>query len=158
DTRAGAAARRVFGGAGAARHCHRSAEVARRPARNGGMSAVASESPLQWQRVTGPPRVIAHRGASRAALETPLAAFRAARNAGGPGVELDVMRCRSGDVVVFHDDDLKRLFGRSERVDALSLSALRQHDIPTLEEALEEIGSRLLVNVELKTDRRRGDP
>jgi glycerophosphoryl diester phosphodiesterase len=121
------------------------------------MSAVASDSPLQWQRVAGPPRVIAHRGASRDALENTLAAFRAARVLGAHGVELDVMRCATGDVVVFHDDDLKRLFGRRERVDALPLAALREHDIPTLEEALEEIGARMLVNVELKTERRRGD-
>src|SRR5262249_61028502 len=86
-----------------------------------------------------------------------LTAFRGARNAGADGVEVDVMRCKSGDVVVFHDDDLKRLFGRRDRIDALPLSALREHDIPTLEEALEEIGARMLVNVELKTDRRRGD-
>jgi glycerophosphoryl diester phosphodiesterase len=121
------------------------------------MSAVSHDAPLAWERVHGPPRVIAHRGASHQALENTIAAFRAAKTAGAHGVELDVMRCGSGDVVVFHDDDLKRLFGRPERVDALALAALREHDIPTLEEVLEELGPRMLVNVELKTERRAGD-
>jgi glycerophosphoryl diester phosphodiesterase len=119
---------------------------------------------LEWKQGVSPPRVIAHRGACRDAIENTLAAFRAARAAGAHGVELDVMRCASGEVVVFHDDDLTRLARRSERVDALPLDALREVDlgggegIPTLEEALEEIGPRLLVNVELKTDKWRGDP
>jgi glycerophosphoryl diester phosphodiesterase len=112
-----------------------------------------------WWRAAAstPPLVIAHRGASRAAPENTLAAFRKARAFGADGVELDVMRCKSGEVVVFHDDDLARLAGRRERIADLPLAALREVDlgggagIPTLEEALEEIGD-LLVNVELKTD------
>jgi glycerophosphoryl diester phosphodiesterase len=121
------------------------------------MSAVSQDAPLLWERVHGQPRVIAHRGASHEALENTIAAFRAAKIAGAHGVELDAMRCGSGEVVVFHDDDLKRLFGRRDRIDALPLAALREHGIPTLEEVLDELGPRMLVNVELKTERRRGD-
>jgi len=101
--------------------------------------------------------VIAHRGASRDAPENTLAAFRLAGELGADGVELDVQRCASGEVVVFHDDDLERLAGRCQRVDALPLDALREVDlgagqtIPTLEEALAQLAPRMLVNVELKT-------
>jgi glycerophosphoryl diester phosphodiesterase len=102
------------------------------------------------------PLVIGHRGASARAPENSVEAFARARADGADGVELDVLRCASGEVVVFHDDDLKRLGGRPERIDALSLAELREvrlkgeARIPTLEEAFEACGPDLLVNVELK--------
>jgi glycerophosphoryl diester phosphodiesterase len=102
------------------------------------------------------PLVIAHRGASADAPENTLAAFRRARNDGADGVELDVMRCATGEVVVFHDDDLLRLGKRSGATRATTLSALREIDlgggerIPLLDDVLEELGP-LLVNVELKS-------
>ena len=110
-----------------------------------------------WGRRDGaPPLVIAHRGASHDAVENTLAAFRLAREQGADGVELDVLRCATGEVVVFHDDDLERLGGRPGDVRATSFAALREIDlgggerIPTLDEVLEELGP-LLVNVELKS-------
>jgi glycerophosphoryl diester phosphodiesterase len=110
-----------------------------------------------WARPTpGGPRIIGHRGASAHAPENSLAAFRRAEVDGADGVELDVLRCATGEVMVFHDDDLTRLGDRPERIEALSLAALREvrlksgASIPTLDEALEACGDRLLVNVELK--------
>lgn len=100
--------------------------------------------------------MIGHRGASAHAPENSLEAFRRAAADGADGVELDVLCCGSGEVVVFHDDDLRRLAGRPERVDALPLPALREVRlasgvcIPTLDEALEVCGPDLLVNIELK--------
>ncbi len=100
--------------------------------------------------------MIAHRGASHEAVENSLAAFRLARAQGADGVELDVMRCATGEVVVFHDDDLRRLGGRDAMVRATSFAELRKIDlgggerIPLLDEVLEELGP-LLVNVELKS-------
>jgi glycerophosphoryl diester phosphodiesterase len=104
----------------------------------------------------GRPLVIGHRGASAEAPENSVAAFARARAVGADGVELDVLRCRSGEVVVFHDDDLTRLGPRPERIDELTLAELREvrlgsgSSIPTLEEALEACGPELLVNIELK--------
>jgi glycerophosphoryl diester phosphodiesterase len=100
--------------------------------------------------------VIGHRGASALETENTAAAFRRARNDGADGVELDVLLCATGEVVVFHDDDLSRLAGRPERIADLSYAALREvrlpkeTAIPTLEEAFEACGPALLVNVELK--------
>jgi glycerophosphoryl diester phosphodiesterase len=77
---------------------------------------------------------------------------------GADGVELDVMLCASGEPVVFHDDDLRRLAGRPERIAAMPLRVLRDvplsggGTIPTLDEALEACGPDLLVNVELKVN------
>jgi glycerophosphoryl diester phosphodiesterase len=103
------------------------------------------------------PLVIGHRGASAVEPENSVEAFARARADGADGAELDVLACATGEVVVFHDDDLARLAGRPERVDALSLAALREvrltsgARIPTLEEAFEACGPDLLVNVELKS-------
>jgi glycerophosphoryl diester phosphodiesterase len=103
-------------------------------------------------------RILGHRGASALAPENTLAAFRRARADGADGVELDVMACRTGEVVVIHDDDLERLAGVRARVAELSLPALRDvrlaggERVPLLDEVLEELG-RLLVNVEVKATR-----
>jgi glycerophosphoryl diester phosphodiesterase len=110
------------------------------------------------RRPPGSPLLVGHRGASALAPENTVEAFARARADGADGVELDVLACASGQVVVFHDDDLVRLAHRPERVGDLSLAALREitlvgaggGHIPTLEEALEACGPTMLVNVELK--------
>ena len=102
------------------------------------------------------PFVLGHRGASAVATENTLAAFRRAMADGADGVELDVQRCKTGEVVVFHDEDLRRLGGRPERIDQLAFAELRRTtlagggEIPTLDEALDACGPRALVNVEIK--------
>lgn len=104
------------------------------------------------------PLVIGHRGASARETENTAAAFRRARTDGADGVELDVLLSATGEVMVFHDDDLARLAGRPERIADLPYRALREIQlpggttIPTLEEALEACGPELLVNVELKAN------
>lgn len=103
-------------------------------------------------------RLWAHRGASAVETENTLAAFERARQDGADGIELDVRLDASGEVVVFHDDDLQRLAERPERVEDLSRQeraavVLRGgHHIPTLAEALAAAGP-LEVNVEIKSSR-----
>jgi glycerophosphoryl diester phosphodiesterase len=100
--------------------------------------------------------VIGHRGASAIESENSAAAFARARADSADGVELDAMICGTGEVVVFHDDDLVRLGRRPERIADTSFAVLRAATltsgatIPTLEEAFEACGPDLLVNVELK--------
>lgn len=118
--------------------------------------------PFPIPRVAGRPLVLGHRGASRDAPENTLAAFRLALAQGADGVELDVRRCRTGEVVVFHDLDAKRLTASSLRIGQSSLVELRQLDlgrgerIPLLREVLQALPDAVL-NVELKSDRV-GDP
>jgi len=118
-----------------------------------------------WQRrPPGSPLVIGHRGSSALEPENSVPAFRRAASDGADGVELDVLCCATGEVIVFHDDDLRRLASRPERIADLSYARLREVRlssgavIPTLEEALEACGPRLLVNVELKTEGLMGGP
>lgn len=111
-----------------------------------------------------PGRVIAHRGGAGEWPENTLPAFAAAV-ALGVGIELDVRRCASGELVVVHDADLRRLCGVDRRVDALGLEALRGLSlrapawagpplvIPTLSEVLEQVAGRVPVDIELKAER-----
>ncbi len=104
--------------------------------------------------------VIAHRGASAVETENTVPAFARARADGADGVELDVMTCGTGEVVVFHDDDLARLGHRPERIADTPFAVLRQvrlasgAAIPTLDEVFEACGPDMLVNVELKLPNR----
>lgn len=102
---------------------------------------------------------IAHRGLWRTggAPENSLAAFEAACRA-GYGIELDVRLTADGEAIVFHDEALDRLTASSGLVEertADELSALMllgsDQAIPTLQAALDLIGARALVLVELKT-------
>jgi glycerophosphoryl diester phosphodiesterase len=111
------------------------------------------------------PLVYAHRGASAAAPENTVAAFAAARRLGADAVECDVMACKSGELVVCHDERLDRLAGIPAAVRDLPLAALRElavlaerfpgtrAGIPTLAEAVEAGGPDLVWNIELKVDR-----
>lgn len=99
--------------------------------------------------------VLGHRGASAHAVENTMAAFERARDDGADGVELDVRLARDGQLVVFHDEDLRRLAGRAERIADLDTGQLARVElaggerIPRLEEVLEALVP-LLVNVEIK--------
>ncbi len=117
--------------------------------------------PESWWRER--PLVLAHRGASRVAPENTLAAFRRAAELGADGVELDVYLSQDGVPVVIHNLWVDLTTDGTGKVTDLPLSELRALDagshflpafagerIPTLTEALEEVGKRLLVNIELK--------
>lgn len=109
-----------------------------------------------WRRYRDRPLVIAHRGASSELPENTLAAFRRAAEHCADGIELDVQPCATGELVVFHDDQLARLTGQPFPVAATSLAVLRKlrvggEPIPTFAELMEELEpTSLRVNVELK--------
>ncbi|MFJ4563238.1 glycerophosphodiester phosphodiesterase [Streptomyces caelestis] len=65
-------------------------------------------SPAQAAAGDGRPLVIAHRGASAYAPENTLAAVDKAAELGIRWVENDVQRTRDGELVVLHDDNLRR--------------------------------------------------
>lgn len=105
-------------------------------------------------------RNFAHRGlhkVDKSVPENSLAAFALAADA-GYGIELDVQLTRDGTVVVFHDDDLKRVCGVDARVDELTYNELcdlrlcgTEEGIPLFSEALTLVNGRSPLIVELKT-------
>jgi len=112
------------------------------------------------------PRVVAHRGASRAAPENTLAAFRMARSLGARAVECDVRLTADAVCVVIHDPDTRRTTGHPgllSRYTAGEIAALEAggdadgrfagEGIPTLREALELFHAEgLAANLEIKAD------
>ena len=88
--------------------------------------------------------VIAHRGASAAAPENTIEAFRLARELGADWVELDVRRTADGVVVVHHDAHL----ADGRMVGDLAVDDLPEH-VPSLAEALEACEG-MGVNIEIK--------
>jgi glycerophosphoryl diester phosphodiesterase len=109
------------------------------------------------------PIILGHRGASAEAPENTLAAFRLAVEQGADGVELDVWRCGTGEVVVHHDADTARTGRVARRVSSTPWAELRRLDvgswkderfagerIPLLVEVLDALPSAV-VNVELKS-------
>ena len=52
---------------------------------------------------------IGHRGAKGHVAENTLASIQKAMELGADGIEIDVFRCFSGEIVVFHDKTLNKL-------------------------------------------------
>ena len=113
-----------------------------------------SDRPLIW----------GHRGASAEAPENTMVAFELAARMGADGVELDVQRCGSGEVVVLHDESLGRTTGRAALVAETPWQVVRTLDagarkaprfagarVPLLAEVL--AGTQVLLNIEIKSDR-----
>jgi glycerophosphoryl diester phosphodiesterase len=99
----------------------------------------------------------AHRGLHGPGVpENSLAAFRAAVDAGA-GIECDVRLSGDGQVVVFHDHDLRRLCASALTVEATTASILtgqRLFDtgepIPRLRDLLDLVAGQVPILIELK--------
>jgi glycerophosphoryl diester phosphodiesterase len=111
-----------------------------------------------------PVLVLAHRGASAAAPENTLAAFRLAVEQGADFVELDVQESADGEVLVIHDSDLMKVGNSPMKIWEHTAAELRTVDIgsrvgpqfsgervPTLAEALAVCKGKARVDVELKS-------
>lgn len=102
------------------------------------------------------PRTVGHRGASALAPENTLRAVELAIAHGLGLVEVDVHTSRDGALVVIHDEDLRRVAGRPERVADLTVAELARVElgagqgVPRLQEVLTLARGRIGVYVELK--------
>jgi glycerophosphoryl diester phosphodiesterase len=102
-------------------------------------------------------RPIAHRGLhNQTAPENSLSAFSRAVEARVP-IELDVHTTADGEVVVFHDDNLRRLTGVDTAVREVAWSALAGlrlagtvEPIPRLREVFDLVGGRVPLLIEVK--------
>lgn len=108
-------------------------------------------------------RILGHRGASADFPENTMEAFSGAMAQRADGVELDVMRCATGELVVCHDEWLDRLAGLHWEVLTTPWWKLRQADVgtslgfpparlPLLHDVLDALGEKAFINVELKCE------
>ena len=99
---------------------------------------------------------IGHRGACGYVPENTIESIEKAIALGVDGVEIDIFKCKSGELVLFHDQTLNNLVGRSERIEELTLEELNEclimnkYSIPTLKKVLETVKPPLFINIELK--------
>ncbi|MBI1275827.1 hypothetical protein GC177_07635 [bacterium] len=102
--------------------------------------------------------IIGHRGAAGHVLENTLASFDHAISLGVDWVEMDIRRCASGELVVFHDDTLTRLGETTDLVSDLNwddLSAMKLeggYHIPSLAQTLDHLQGRARLCIELKEE------
>lgn len=100
--------------------------------------------------------VIGHRGAKGHLAENTLPSIAKAIELEVDGVEIDIFQCASGELVVFHDKTLEKLTNAEGYIEALDLDSIQRIEvldgftIPTLEEVLDLIRGRVILNIELK--------
>ena len=114
--------------------------------------------------------ITAHRGDNTSAPENTLSAFENAVESGADVIELDVRETKDGEIVVMHDESLRRTCGVNKKVGKLTYEQLLQYTptksykgsnksdfadekIPTLREVLELVGDRAQLNIEIKSAR-----
>ncbi|MBI9098678.1 MAG: glycerophosphodiester phosphodiesterase [Spirochaetaceae bacterium] len=111
------------------------------------------------------PLLFGHRGCPKLAPENNLSSFKKILEFRVPGVELDVQICRSGELVVYHDNNMKRTTGFDGYIVDHDLTQIRSLDngsffseefknekIPLFEEVLQLLGDKVYYDIELKAD------
>ena len=102
------------------------------------------------------PLVIGHRGAMGYVAENTIPSIEKAIELGVDGIEIDIFKCASGELVVFHDVMLDKLTDLTGKIQEKSLDSLKKakvlgaYEIPTLNEVMNLIDGRLILNIELK--------
>lgn len=111
------------------------------------------------------PLIFGHRGNSSAAPENTMEAFSLCRDQGIDGIEFDVHLCASGELVVSHDFNVRRVTGHDGIIEKMTYEELRSLDtshfredipyatrMPLLREVFDEFGKDLIFDLEMKSD------
>ena len=99
---------------------------------------------------------IGHRGAAGYAPENTISSIQKALDLNAKGIEIDIHRCRTGEIVVIHDETVDRTTNGSGNVTDLSWQDLQElrigtyETIPCLETILDMLPKSILLNIELK--------
>lgn len=124
-------------------------------------AAVAATSVTQVARKK--PAVVAHRGGKKTVPENTMAAFRAAIEQGADGIELDIHKAKSGELVVIHDADISRTTDGAGHVPDMTWAELQtasagakfdpkfaSERIPLLSDVLKLVNGKVVLNIEVK--------
>ena len=102
------------------------------------------------------PLIIGHRGAMGHVTENTIPSIKKAIELGVDGIEIDVFKCKSGEIVVFHDKKLDRLTNSSGYIEDLSYDSINKikvmgkYRIPQLIEVIDILPNEIFLNIELK--------
>jgi glycerophosphoryl diester phosphodiesterase len=108
-------------------------------------------------------RILGHRGASHDFPENTLEAILGAQAQGADGIECDVMKCATGELVLCHDENLLRLAGQNIEVAKTPWNILKSIDvgsslgfgparIPLLSDVYDAVKKDFALNLEIKCD------
>jgi len=109
------------------------------------------------------PLIISHRGDCIRGIENTIDACEKAIQNGANGLEIDIRQTGSGEIVVFHDFSLKRMFDMPGYVGRTAFDQLRTYPykhsidgaepqyIDTLDNFLEHFNNRIPINLDAKT-------
>src|SRR3989338_4292016 len=101
-------------------------------------------------------QTMGHRGAAALEPENTLRSFRKAIEIGVDYVEFDIHRCKSGELVVIHDETVDRTTNGKGFVADLTLQQLKKLDagkgeqIPALQEVIDCCKGNVKMQIELK--------
>ncbi len=101
-------------------------------------------------------QLFGHRGAKGHAPENTVLSVQKALTFDVDGIEIDVFRCQSGEIVVFHDKSLDKLTNGSGKIEEKTLrqlstlKVLGSEPIPTLDKIIGVINGSARLNIELK--------
>lgn len=108
--------------------------------------------------------IVAHRGGAMFAPENTLAALRESIDSKADYAEIDVQETKDGELVIMHDSNFERTTGVKKNVWEVNLDEVGQYDagirtayrykgekIPTLEEMIQEAGTKIKLMIELKS-------
>ena len=106
-------------------------------------------------------KIFAHRGGMLEYDENTISAFQETFKKGIRGYEVDVRMTKDGHLVLFHDDNFKRIVGKEGSIEELTLSeikalkTLKGNPIPTVDEFLNFLKDKdgLYVEFEMKTQK-----
>jgi glycerophosphoryl diester phosphodiesterase len=112
--------------------------------------------------VNNKPLIISHRGDRTQAVENTIAACEIALAAGADALEIDVRETGSGELVVFHDFSLKRMFNQNGYVGRIPLKDLLSFPyknnpakepqfIETLDAFFDHFKNKVPINLDAKT-------
>ena len=100
----------------------------------------------------------AHRGVHNIYPENSIPAFEEAINL-GLGIELDIHLSADGKLVVFHDDNMRRMTGVNQYIKLLPYSTIREYKlndteyvIPLLSDVLTLVNGKVPLLIEIKTN------
>ena len=94
--------------------------------------------------------IIAHRGIHYKYLENTIPAFKEALKKNYT-IEFDIRTTKDNQIVVFHDNNLKRIFDINREIDNLTLEEIKKYTyIPTLQEVLNLINGKVPIIIDIK--------
>jgi glycerophosphoryl diester phosphodiesterase len=100
--------------------------------------------------------IIGHRGAMGYVTENTLPSIQKALDMEVDMIEIDVFRIRTGELVVFHDENVDKLTDGEGPIEEMSWDEVRAlevnggYQIPSLDEVVRLIDGRVPLNIELK--------